>query len=101
MGIPDVLFGNSTNQLSEYLNKGAAILDVRTDAEYYSNHIDSAIHIPLQELEYRVDEVKKLKKPVVVYCASGMRSANASRFLVANGIDAINGGGIAKVRSVL
>ncbi|MBO3117044.1 rhodanese-like domain-containing protein [Winogradskyella sp. DF17] len=101
MGFLDFLTGNSTNQLREYLQKKAVILDVRTHSEYQSNNIESAIHIPLNELEYRVEEIKVLNKPVIVHCASGMRSAKAASFLKSNGVDTINGGGIAKLKSVL
>ncbi len=101
MGLLNLLFGNSANQLIEYIANDSIILDVRTKPEYHTNHIKSALHIPLQELNHRVKEIKKLNKPVIVYCASGMRSANAANFLKSNGVDAINGGGIAKVRAAL
>ena len=101
MGILSALFGQSTNQLAEYIEKGAIYLDVRTEKEFNTNHIKTAINIPLQELNYRVDEIKKTNKPIIVYCASGMRSANATSFLKQNGIDAINGGGIFKVRNAI
>lgn len=98
MGILNALFGQSTNLLSEYIEKDSLLLDVRTESEFSNGHIASAINIPLPELNYRVDEIKKAKKSVIVYCASGMRSASATRFLRQNGIDALNGGGMAKVR---
>jgi len=44
-------------------------------------------------LNNRVDEVKKLNKPVVTCCASGVRSAKAAKFLNLNNIEATNGGG--------
>jgi rhodanese-related sulfurtransferase len=101
MGLLDFLTGNSTNQLKEYLQNNAVLLDVRTHGEYNTHHIPEAMHIPLQELEYRAEEVKKLNKPIVVYCASGMRSAKATGFLKSYGIDAINGGGMGKVKNAL
>lgn len=101
MGLLDILFGKSTDQLAEYINKDAIILDVRTDSEYQSNHIENALHIPLQELEYRVEEIIKLNKPIIVHCASGIRSGKAAHFLKANGLEAINGGGIKKLKAAL
>ncbi len=101
MGLLNILFGNTRNELLNYIDKGSVILDVRTDAEYRTNHVNKAMHIPLQELEYRFEEIKKLNKSVIVYCASGMRSHNAANFLKSIGIDAINGGGIAKVKAAL
>ncbi|MCA0133290.1 rhodanese-like domain-containing protein [Winogradskyella alexanderae] len=101
MGFFNILSGKSAEELMEYIEKGAVLLDVRSDREYFLDHIQSAVHIPINELEYRVDEIKKSNKPIIVYCASGMRSANATRFLKQNGIDAINGGGISTVRKSL
>ncbi|NRD19404.1 rhodanese-like domain-containing protein [Winogradskyella eckloniae] len=101
MGLFTALFGKSTNKIEEYIEKGAVILDVRTLSEYKGNHIKNAIHIPLQELNSRLNEIKNLNKPVIAHCASGMRSANATSFLKSNGVDAINGGGIASLQRKL
>lgn len=101
MGLLNALFGKSTNNVAEYIEKGAVILDVRTKSEYQGGHIKNAIHIPVQELGNRINEVKKLNKPVIAHCASGMRSANAASILKSNGIDAINGGGIVSLQRKL
>lgn len=101
MGLLNILFGNKSEKINDYLSNNAVILDVRTKNEFLSNHIPGALHIPLQELEYRVDEVIKLKKPVIVYCASGARSDRASHFLRLNNVDAINGGGIYAMKAAL
>ncbi|WP_407557371.1 rhodanese-like domain-containing protein [Winogradskyella sp. 4-2091] len=101
MGIFNALFGKSTNNVAEYIEKGAVILDVRTKSEYNGGHIENAIHIPVQELANRINEIKKLNKPVIAHCASGMRSANAANILKSNGIDAINGGGLSSLQRKL
>ena len=98
MGLLNALFGKSTNNVAEYIEKGAIVLDVRTKSEYQGGHIKNAKHIPLQELGNRINEIKKLNKPVIAYCASGMRSASAASILKSNGIDAINGGGISSLQ---
>lgn len=59
---------------------GAALLDVRTRGEFAGGHLAGAANIPLDELPSRVRELD-VKRPVVVYCASGMRSAAAARVL--------------------
>lgn len=92
MGLLDFIFGNRKKKVKDYLNKGAIILDVRTDREYKSGAIKGSKHIPLQELHTRHTELKTDKSYVVV-CQSGVRSAKASKFLNLNNIDAINGGG--------
>lgn len=101
MGLLNFLFGKKTDNIKDYLNKGAVILDVRTLKEYNANHIDNAIHISIAELKSRIEEIKVLNKPVIAHCASGIRSAQAARLLKDNGIDAINGGGIATMKSAL
>ncbi|MEM9680992.1 MAG: rhodanese-like domain-containing protein [Bacteroidota bacterium] len=94
MGFLSFLFGSKTNKVSDYISKGAILLDVRTDSEYQNKHIEGSIHIPLQQLKQRVDEVKQLNQPIIAFCASGVRSEKATRFLKTEGVDCINGGGI-------
>ncbi|MFZ1886965.1 MAG: molybdopterin-synthase adenylyltransferase MoeB [Candidatus Binataceae bacterium] len=62
------------------LDKGAAIIDVRESDEWRQGHIPNAIGIPRGFLEIRVEEkVPDHKTPVIMQCASGTRSAYASR----------------------
>ncbi|RLJ62015.1 rhodanese-related sulfurtransferase [Lacinutrix venerupis] len=93
MGFLDFIFGAKKRQVETYLNNGAVILDVRTQREWNKGHIENAVHIPIDELNNRVDEVKALNKPVIACCESGVRSAKAAKFLNLNNISAINGGG--------
>ena len=69
------------------------ILDVRTMAEYIGGHISKSINIPLQNISERLDEIRQLPKPLVICCASGMRSNKAVSFLKSQGIECENGGG--------
>lgn len=93
MGIFDFIFGIKKRQINELLEKGAIILDVRTQREWDNGHIKNSKHIPLDELKNRVGELKKLNKPVITCCASGARSAQAAEYLNLNNIIATNGGG--------
>ena len=94
MGILDFLvFGTKTNDVQEYVQKGAIILDVRTPAEFKDGHIKGSKNIALQTLNGQVETIKKWNKPVIACCKSGMRSAQATSILKQNGIDCINGGG--------
>jgi rhodanese-related sulfurtransferase len=52
-------------------------------------------------LNAKFNQVKKLNKPVIVYCASGMRSGSAASMLKSKGVDAINGGGIGSLQRKL
>ncbi|MCA6073503.1 rhodanese-like domain-containing protein [Fulvivirga sedimenti] len=62
--------------------KDLVILDVRTPAETAQGIIPGAIQIDWQDPGFN-DKIKSLDtdKPVIVYCASGMRSAQAARAL--------------------
>lgn len=87
--------------IQEYLDKGAIVLDVRTYAEYNEGHVEDALHIVLDDLEYEIDRIKALKKPIITCCRSGARSERAKDILEDNGIDAINGGPWQNVESYL
>ncbi|MCC6993968.1 MAG: rhodanese-like domain-containing protein [Deltaproteobacteria bacterium] len=60
---------------------GATLLDVRLPEEYQESHIKGAINIPVHELERRMSELGAKDKPIVVYCHSGGRSAQATALL--------------------
>ena len=77
------------------IQQGALVLDVRTPGEYQSGHYEKARNIPVQELGDRVSELGDKKRAIVVYCASGMRSARAVKILTAAGFtDVTNAGGL-------
>ena len=71
-------------------------IDVRTNSEFLSGHIQNSIHIPLQEIENRLNEIEKIKqKNIIVYCRSGARSSNATDILLKNNFKVQNlSGGI-------
>jgi sulfur-carrier protein adenylyltransferase/sulfurtransferase len=59
-----------------------ALIDVRERDEWDEGHLPGAIHIPRGNLESRVEQaVPDKERPVVVYCASGSRSAFAAKTL--------------------
>jgi len=72
--------------------KKGTIVDVRSRGEFAGGHVAGAINIPLQEIVARMDEVKALKTPLVVCCASGNRSGQAHNYLVQAGIECYNAG---------
>lgn len=72
--------------------KKVTILDVRTPAEYHEGCVKGSVNIPLQELPNRISEIQNLPQPLVLCCASGMRSAKATQFLMQQGIQCSNGG---------
>ncbi len=60
---------------------GAVLLDVRSHQEFAATPLPEAVNIPVGELRSRLDEVRQFARPVVVYCASGMRSNRAAGIL--------------------
>lgn len=72
--------------------KQGTIIDVRTPNEFMGGNVAGSINIPLQEIQQRVDELKNLKQPLVLCCASGNRSGQATHFLSQQGIECCNGG---------
>ena len=81
-----------SNKLQEFLQQGAIIVDVRSPQEFSSGHIKGSKNIPLNILLSSVEEIKRLSKPVITVCQSGMRSGSAKSFLQSKGIKVINGG---------
>lgn len=93
MGLFDFLTGNKNDKIKDFQTRGAIIIDVRTKGEFVQGAIKGSKNIPLQEINSKITQIKKFKKPVITCCASGMRSGNASSVLNNHGIETVNGGG--------
>jgi len=76
-------------ELAAWLAEGrvCSILDVRTEGEFRSHRLPGATLVPLHELAARIDEVLALPGPLVVHCEHGIRSLDASVYLVWQGRD--------------
>ncbi len=70
--------------VAEIPAKGVHLIDVRTQAEVAQGVIDGAIHIPLHLLPLRAADIPQ-DKPVVIYCRTGARSAQACAFMASKG----------------
>lgn len=68
------------------VQQGATLVDVRSDGEWSSGHIDGAVHMPVDEISERMSELPR-DHTIVVYCASGMRSARAASALRSAGYE--------------
>ncbi len=77
------------------------IVDVRTYDEFAGGNVAGSINIPLQEIAQRIDEIKNLKTPLILCCASGGRSAQATQYLTSLGIPCCNGGGWLEVNYLI
>ncbi|HVN48613.1 MAG TPA: rhodanese-like domain-containing protein [Bacteroidota bacterium] len=81
--------------IEEKIKSGALIVDVRTAEEFEEEHFPNALNIPVDQVQQRISEFGAKDKPVVLYCASGARSAYATRMLRSMGYtDVVNAGGL-------
>ncbi|MGO4383679.1 rhodanese-like domain-containing protein [Specibacter sp. RAF43] len=71
------------------LGQDAVILDVRDDYEWEAGHIEGALHIPLEQLPERLDDLDP-DTDVNVICRTGGRSFRATTWLTENGYTAFN-----------
>ncbi len=78
------------------------VLDVRTKIEYWLGHLPGAIQIPVDALEEQLPRREDIgaNQAILVYCASGARSAQAATIMKRLGYKrVIDAGGIATARA--
>ena len=80
------------DEIQEYLENGAVVIDVRTVAEYEDGHVPGSKNIVLDTIPDRIDEITAMGKSFIAVCRSGARSGSAANFLSDQGLDIINGG---------
>jgi sulfur-carrier protein adenylyltransferase/sulfurtransferase len=69
-------------EVNELIDEGVAVIDVRETDEVAAGHLPGAKHIPRGYLESRIEgAVPDRDAHVILYCASGNRSAYAARTL--------------------
>ena len=111
MGFLSSLFGSkkykniNNEELQQIIknNKDTLILDVRSLGEFRSGHIPKSKNIPVQELSSKVNTLESYKEDdIIVYCASGGRSASAANILAKSGFNKVyNLGGIGNYKGKL
>jgi phage shock protein E len=85
----------AASNVKDKIKAGAKIIDVRTTGEFADEAYPGAVNIPLNELPGRLNELGPKDRPLVLYCASGARSAQAARLLKQEGFaDVVNAGGL-------
>ncbi|PHN07621.1 rhodanese-like domain-containing protein [Flavilitoribacter nigricans] len=78
------------------------LIDVREPFEFATHHVQGAVNIPLQTIPKKMDELRELKGPIVLYCRSGNRSGMATKFLQSHGFQEVyNGGSVTAVEYFL
>jgi phage shock protein E len=90
------MFSNAPKAANPGLSSDAIFIDVRSPMEFATGHVAGAVSLPLDCFVDQYTSVLPDKtQQVIVYCASGARSAQAVQYLaqqgyanVANGISA-------------
>lgn len=77
------------NVTVDAIGADSTVLDVREDYEWNAGHIDGALHIPLDQIPARLDELDP-DEDLHVICRTGGRSFRVTQWLVANGFSAVN-----------
>ena len=89
---------NQQNEVKEENETGTLIVDTRTVEEFSYGAYPGAINIPLDEIEMKTTDLGSKEREIILYCASGARSAYAVRILRQKGFTNVhNGGGIARM----
>ena len=88
------IFGKTGSglDLSQVINDGAFLVDVRTPSEFASGSVKGAVNIPLDAVMQNLARFKD-KKNIVVFCRSGNRSGQAKSILEQNGFRNVFNGG--------
>ena len=88
--------------MKKYRNKTVAfVIDVRSRLEFLFGHVPGAICIPVQKVGHDAMARRGIPKDagILLYCASGSRSALATSALKQAGYTrVVDGGGIAAVK---
>lgn len=71
-------FTVNPNEAVRLMNKGAAVIDVRSPEEFQAGHLVGAKNLPLANIEDQADSLKRYrKKPVIAYDDKGLTAARA------------------------
>ena len=79
----------SSERARTLVKEGAILVDVRSRAEFDSGHLPGARNVPLPELGGKLKSLGEKDKPIVLYCASGTRSAMARSVLKGQGFSQV------------
>lgn len=82
-GVPTI----QGSDVQSHLDQGWTLLDVRTDDEWAQGRIPGSVHIPMDELIARIEEVPE---QAICVCAVGGRSVQVTQYLTGVGREAVN-----------
>ena len=77
------------------------VIDVRTEAEWNTGHLEGALHIEWQDILKVSSDLQK-DEEIFLYCRSGNRSGKATKILTNAGyMNALNAGSIEQASKLL
>jgi rhodanese-related sulfurtransferase len=97
-GTPEPCYVVSGDQARAMLGPGTILLDVRTPEQHRLGPIEGSVHIPLEELSYRMRYVATHNRIVVIAESDG-RARRAAEQLRAAGYEVFELGGVERLRS--
>ncbi len=92
---------STEEEIKSVLKEDHLIMDVRTEQEFAQGHIAGAVNVPVHMVGHYIEDIKKQKKKIILYCRSGARASSALSLLQRNGIEAYNAGGIMQLQSII
>lgn len=89
------LFSSSRTDstLDRVLLSNPIILDVRSATEFEQGHMDEAINIPIDSIEFVAMSRFYSTRPIITYCSHGVRSIRAVGLLKSRGLKHVYNGG--------
>lgn len=83
------------------VEQNAVIVDVRSEAEYLSAHVEGSILMPLEKIDALWKDLPT-DRQLVLYCRSGNRSLHAKKLLTGKGLrHVVDGGGLQDIEKLL
>lgn len=77
-----LLFRSRGSEARQWVaQEGALLLDVRSEEEFAAGHLPGAVNVPVTQLAARLETLGDKRRPIVVYCAAGVRSTRAAALL--------------------
>ena len=80
---------NEARSIIDSEGSGVVVIDVRRPDEWIMGHVSDAMHIPIDDLVDRIEELPQEKKLLFI-CAAGVRSGLACQLAASMGYDSSN-----------
>lgn len=69
------------------------IIDLRDEKEFAKEHIENAINIPYHQIPDKIEEIKKMSRPLILCCGNQKDCRTAHVYLAQHGLQNTYAGG--------